>query len=121
LGQVSYDGAGTRGAPATAFTINQTLKLKAWNVTAVGTFPINDAFSVLGKFGLTRMDSTNATTLPAANSVSAHTIKTGVAYGAGVKFDLNKDVMLRADFDNYDTGIATGRISAWTVGVGYRF
>jgi OOP family OmpA-OmpF porin len=124
LGTISYNATGTAGAPATAFSVSQSTQLKGMNVNAIGTFPVSDAFSVSGKFGFTRIDSTISATTPQVGStywLSNNLIKTGVTYGAAVKFDVNKNFFVRGDIDSYDTGSSTGRFNVWTVNAGYNF
>lgn len=127
LGRISYAATGTSGAPPVATTASETVKLTAFNVNAVAAFPVMDSVSLLGKVGMTRMsvaDTTNATGLPIgtlAKLWTANTRKTGMSYGMGLKVAIDKSFLVRADLDSYDTGAATGRVSVWSIGLGYHF
>ncbi len=122
LGQVSYNVTGTSaGIP---FTAAEIARVKAWNINAIGKIPVNEHFSLLGKVGFSRVDVTNNATFPAvgvASWVNANTIKTGLTYGLAMHIEVNKQIFARADMDSYDTGVATGRINVWTLGLGYKF
>ncbi len=89
-----------------------TLKLD----NMVGVFgkvqaPVTDALKVYGRLGVAR-------TSLKANGVSDS--DTGLAYGAGVTYDLSKTTYLNADYTKYyDRG--DQKLEGLTVGVGYRF
>lgn len=89
-----------------------TLKLD----NMVGVFgkvqaPVTDALKVYGRLGVAR-------TSLKANGVSDS--DTGLAYGAGVTYDLSKATYLNADYTKYyDRG--DQKLEGLTVGVGYRF
>lgn len=123
LGKVSYNATGTSaGAPITA---SETARLKAWNINAVGKIPVSDSFSLLGKVGFSRVDMTNNAIFPigaaGASWVNSNTLVTGITYGLAMKIDINKQLAARADMDSYDTGVATGRVNVWTLGLSYHF
>lgn len=126
LGRISYQATGTTtGVPPVAISANETVKLTALNVNAVAAFPVMDSVSLLGKVGMTRMsvaDTTNSA-LPGtlAKLWTANTRKTGMSYGMGLKVTIDKSFLVRADVDSYDTGAATGRVSVWSIGLGYHF
>jgi opacity protein-like surface antigen len=56
---------------------------------------------------------------------SAHHWSTGPLLGAGVGYDLTRNVALRAEWDRYfrvgDASTGRGDIDQYTVGVAYRF
>jgi OOP family OmpA-OmpF porin len=122
LGRVSYNATGTLlGATVAA---SEAVKMTAWNINAIGKIPVTDAVCLLGKFGFTRVEMTDNVVAPrvgAAFWINANTIKTGVTYGLAMKININKQISARADMDSYDTGVATGRVNVWTLGVSYHF
>ncbi len=123
LGRVSYHATGT--SAGAGFTANEVARLKAWNLNAVGKIPVTDTFNLLGKIGFSRVDMTNNAVFPAgaagASWVNSNTLTTGILYGLAVKIDINKQLAVRADMDSYDTGVATGRVNVWTLGLSYGF
>ena len=123
LGKITYSATGVVGV--TLGTASETDNANAWNIDAVGILPLGNSFSVLGKLGVASVNSSGAATLTlGAASVSgvANKTKTSLTYGVGAKYDLSKNFSLRADLDNYDTGVTgTDRINVWTIGVGYKF
>lgn len=89
-----------------------TLKLD----NTVGVFgkvqaPVTDALKVYGRLGMAR-------TSLKANGVSDS--DTGLAYGAGVTYDLSKTTYLNADYTKYYDR-DDQKLEGVTVGVGFRF
>lgn len=89
-----------------------TLKLD----NMVGVFgkvqaPVTDALKVYGRLGVAR-------TSLKANGVSDS--DTGLAYGAGVTYDLSKTAYLNADYTKYYDR-DDQKLEGLTVGVGFRF
>lgn len=104
---------GLVGAGARSDTESGT-KLSVGNM--VGVFgkvqaPITDALKVYGRLGVVR-------TSLKANGVSDS--DSGLAYGAGVSYDLNKAMYLNADYTSYYDR-KDQKLDGFTVGVGYRF
>jgi opacity protein-like surface antigen len=127
LGRVSYQATGTTTG-ATPFSASESVKVTAWNLNANAAFPLTESFSMLGKVGITRVELTDTatatSTLPGALAklwLTSNTIKTGLTYGLGLKLAIDKSFLVRADVDSYDTGVSTGRIQVWTIGLGYHF
>ncbi|MCU0956752.1 MAG: porin family protein [Hydrogenophaga sp.] len=89
-----------------------TLKLS----NMVGVFgkvqaPLTDALKVYGRLGVAR-------TSLKANGMSDH--ETGLAYGAGVTYDLSQTTYLNADYTSYYDRDSK-KLDGFTVGVGFRF
>lgn len=72
---------------------------------------VTDALKVYGRLGVAR-------TSLKANGVSDS--DTGLAYGAGVSYDISKAVYLNADYTKYYDR-KDQKIEGFTAGVGYRF
>ena len=104
-GMVGVNG-GSDSASGTSFKINNM-------VGVFGKFqaPITDDLKVYGRLGVAR-------TSLKANGVSDS--DTGLAYGAGVTYDLSKTTYLNADYTKYyDRN--DQKLEGVTVGVGFRF
>ena len=99
----------------------------AWNVKVVGMMPITDQFSLLGKIGVANSTVSQSltyqapltTTLIAPSSESIM----GVTYGIGAKYDFTENISGRLDLDRYKVGSSffSENLSAWTVGIAYKF
>ena len=99
-------GAGSDTSSGTTLKLNNT----------VGVFgkvqaPVTDALKVYGRLGVAR-------TSLKANGVSDS--DTGLAYGAGVTYDLSKTTYLNADYTKYYDR-DDQKLEGFTVGVGFRF
>jgi OmpA-OmpF porin, OOP family len=90
--------------------------VRALSLSAVGFLPLADQFSLYGKAGLARTHADTGGTSDDAN---------GLVFGAGVRYDLNRQWFTKAGWDHYtkvggaDTG--SGHADAFTVGVGLQF
>ena len=110
------------------------LKMSAWNLNVVGTYPLGAQFSVFGKLGV------------AAHRTKFHCEGTGIAcvnpsrkasgtslhYGVGVEWAFSPNWFARAEYevvrkvgDSFNTGGTTGTTQAdvtlGSIGIGYRF
>lgn len=109
--QLAVEGVvGLQGGSDTAS--GTTLRLD----NMVGVFgkvqaPLTDALKVYGRLGVAR-------TSLKANGVSDS--DTGLAYGAGITYDLSKTTYLNADYTQY-LDRRDRKLEGFTVGVGYRF
>jgi len=92
------------------------VKFTALDVSAVGTYPINDQFSVYGKLGL-------ASTKEEAVSISAS--RSDVTYGLGGQFNVNQSIGIRLGYDHYGFGddviYTKGDISLYSVAGVFKF
>ncbi len=88
LGKASYNFLGT------------TLQVKAngWNIGAVGTLPLNEKFSLIGKLGM--IDGKLEATAGRFGSASA--TKFRPTYGLGVKYDVSKSAAVLAEYEHFD-------------------
>ena len=99
-----------------------TVEAKAFDLVAVGTLPINDKFSVLGKIGLYKGDLDASDSTGASLSESS----TDLTYGIGVQYNFNKNLGIRAEWQQYkgmgnqDT-IGESDVDVMSIGVIYRF
>lgn len=114
----------------TASTIDDTIKAKGLKAAVVGTLPVGNGFSVLGRAGLfhwsvsDNINGTGAVTVTSAAlnraaagggpggggggggggvTVCCNTSKDGnkVHFGVGVQYDVDEDIAVRAEFERY--------------------
>ena len=113
LGEVSYSGT-FGGAPVTGGTV----EVSGFNISALGSFPVTEQFSVFGKIGLFLWDAeANDTTggLP----FSASEDGTDVSFGVGVGWQFTRNLGLRAEWEMFKTNEADATLIS--VGVLWRF
>ena len=122
LGKAAYSASYTGGAA------NASVKADGSNLSAVGSLPISDAFSVFGKLGAaysTVKADVTATGPGGTAAGSAKDSKWGAVYGLGLNYNLTKQVALRAEYEIYDKvgGDNTGKskVDVLSVGVAYKF
>lgn len=88
--EVAYTNFGSKDYPAAGV---MGVKSHAYSVSAVGSWPINEQFSLFGKLGFA------TTTLEATGFAS--TSKSDLTYGVGAQFNVNKQVGIRLGYDSY--------------------
>lgn len=71
------------------------VETNAWDLSALGAFPLANQFSVFGRLG-----AYHATT-DVSGAGSASEDKNGLTYGLGAQFDLNRNLGLRAEWQRY--------------------
>ena len=92
-------------------------KTNGVQVSGIGTFPVAESFSVLGKVGVARLERQ-------VNGASS--TKTNLAYGIGAQYDFTKGIAFRAQYERLGTigdTNTTGQAKASLLSVGalYRF
>jgi OOP family OmpA-OmpF porin len=94
-------------------------KISGMNLVLVGSLPVADKLSVLGKLGVSGIKE--SATYSNGRSVSANT--TDLTYGAGARYDFTDAVFCRFDVDSYKSGSSTTtfRRVYWTIDAGYKF
>jgi len=112
LGEVSASGA-----------FSASIEAKAWEVTAVGSWPFTPQFSAYGKLGLYRGETDFSTNNPAFGSESE--TNTDLTYGIGVRWDFTKNLGVRAEYQIYkDLGggnIGESDVNVISIGGIFRF
>lgn len=92
--ELAYTGASyfnTTTAAGTVFLSKQIV----FAITAVGSYPINDAFAVFGKLGVARASSEN-------NAVAEqNTTRIGATYGVGAEYKFTPNIAARLSVDRY--------------------
>ena len=89
--EVAYVNFGSVDLP-----LGATVKSDAMSLSGVGSFPLNEQFSLFGKLGLA------STTAKGTGSPSES--NTGVTYGVGAQFYFDRQVAIRAGWDMYKIG-----------------
>jgi hypothetical protein len=85
------------------------VELTSLEFVAVGMFPINNQFSILGKLGLANVE---------ADTRFGSEDKTELTWGLGVQFDVSRNLGVRALWQRYETDDA---IDFLAIGVTYKF
>jgi OOP family OmpA-OmpF porin len=75
---------------------NASFEAKAWEATAVGSWPFTPNLSAYGKLGMYRGD-TDAT----GTGGSASETNTDLTYGIGVRWDFTRNLAARAEYQIY--------------------
>ncbi len=81
-----------------------TNKLSAWTLAGTGTYPINDAFSLNAKAGVALLRSNYSFSGAGPSFLSGdngNDRSTNLLLGVGGQYNLNKNVALRLDYENY--------------------
>jgi OOP family OmpA-OmpF porin len=103
------------GSPARA-----NLDADGFQLSVVGTLPLNDAFAIFGKVGafFSKTDQTGT----GAFAASASTDNTDWAYGLGGNWQFNQNIGLRAEWERFQ-GLGSTKKDAdlYSLGVVYRF
>jgi len=90
--------------------------VRALSLSAVGFLPLAEQLSLYGKAGLARTHAEMGGTTDDAD---------GLVFGAGVRYDLNRQWFTNAGWDHYTkvggADIGSGQADAFTVGVGLQF
>ena len=119
LGKSSFSSNTAAGA------FNNSTRRHGLNLDLVGTLPITERFSVLGRVGAAygRTQSNFSGAGAAAAGVSSNKDSdTDVKVGLGVQYELNRSMWLRAEIERYRIKTAsTGRTNVDTVTVGLVF
>ena len=99
LGKVKGSGV------VSGVNLDATIKLSAWDVTAVGSWPFANQFAVFGKLGgyYGTVDSTaTASGAGGTASAAAKDSNTGFTYGVGARYDFTRNLALRAEWQRYN-------------------
>lgn len=119
LGSVAT--AGTVGGVA----VTASAKTSAWGLSAVGTLPLNNNFSLYGKLGFARAksDFSGTGTLGSVTVTTALSEnKTAATFGLGGLYNVNQSVGIRFGWDRYKVG-STGptNVNLYSIGAVFKF
>jgi opacity protein-like surface antigen len=100
LGKFTTSASGTVGSiPSTA---DADVKVKGVELAFVGTWPVSDAFGVIGRVGGFRWDlKTDASATGGLAADSLHKTGFNLTYGVGVKYDFTKQLGARAEWERF--------------------
>ena len=120
-----FDFSSAVSAPA-ADMLSGRFEAKGVDAAAVGILPFANNWSAFGKAGLLYAKTSLEGGSTGAVALSdEHHWSTGPLLGAGVGYDLTRNVALRAEYDRYfkvgDATVGKGDIDAMTARVVYRF
>jgi OmpA-OmpF porin, OOP family len=113
--EAGYGSYGTATATGGGFTLEG--EGASFQISAVGSYPVADAFSVIGKLGLA-MSTFKAIANFGGASTSAKENDTDVVWGVGVLYNINQSVGLRAQ---WETIMNDDAIDLLSVGVIFNF
>ena len=95
--------------------VNASYTASGFQFSAVGSLPVSDVFALTGKLGIALTEgkvSVSAPSIGYAEIVSAS--NTIVAYGIGMRYNLNKTVAVRAQYEDL------GKIKAVSTVTGFK-
>jgi len=100
---------------------SDNVEAKVLEAVLVLTIPLVDSFSVYAKYGIYSFDADR--TVTGAATVNAKGRE--MTYGFGAKYDLTKNIALRAEwqhfFDVGDSGTGTFDVNAGLIGIVFKF
>ncbi len=109
-GELGYAELGK--ATATAGGLTDEIKARAWDVTAVGQYPIVDRFSVYGRLGLYFANVKENTNFVGNSSHSNNDL----TYGVGVRYDFTRNLAMRGEWQHY-SDVGGGNIGTTDIDV----
>ena len=121
LGRFNYSGVTTGG------TYNGDTRARGLNLDLVGTLPLSDRFSVLGRVGAayaqTRDNFASSGFVP-ANTFNRSRNDTNVKFGVGLQYAITEALSLRAELERYrinDPIRNRSNVDMASIGLVYRF
>ncbi len=120
-------GISIAATTAPAGTLRGNIKVKDLNFDAVGMFPINEKFAVLGRVGLTyaeAKDSFSGTGLVTVQNSNQNKSDTNYKLGLGLQYHFTKSLGMRAELERHRINDAVGNkgdIDLVSIGLVYRF
>ncbi len=108
-------------------SLNGTIKIQGLNLDAVGTLPITDKFSALGRVGFTYTQSRDAFTGSGAVAVGDSNPKESEGsykLGLGVQYAFTEALAMRGEWERYRVNDAVGNhgdVHLFSVGLVYAF
>jgi OOP family OmpA-OmpF porin len=108
-------------------TLSGEVKIRGFNLDVVGTWPMTDAFALLGRVGAqsaktSETFSTTGAAISSANQLHKHQVD--VKAGVGVQYALAPSALLRAEIEHYRVSDGLGQrngVNALTIGVVFPF
>lgn len=113
LGEVSYSGD-FFGSPVTGGKIEVT----GFNIAALGSYPVNEQFSLFGKIGLLVWEA-EASDTTGGVPFSAKTDGTDISFGLGVSYNFTRSLGVRAEWERFKLDDADADLLS--IGIVWRF
>jgi OOP family OmpA-OmpF porin len=113
LGEATYSGD-FFGSPVTGGSI----EINGFNVSAVGSFPVSEQFSLFGKIGLFIWEA-EANDITGGVPFSAKDDGTDISFGVGASFNFTRNVGIRAEWERFEAAEADADLIS--IGVFWRF
>jgi len=119
-----FDGTTYISAPAPGLGAGKWEASSPLNVAVVGTVPVWDRLSAIGKLGLAYTKVTVTVSAPTPISLSASRVQP--LLGVGLKYDFTKAFTVRGEFEHFNNvgdGSNTGQtaINVWSLSGQYHF
>ena len=121
LGRFNYSGVTTGG------TYNGDTRARGLNLDLVGTLPLSDRFSVLGRVGAAyaqTRDNFSSNGFVPANTFNRSRNDTNVKFGVGLQYAITEALSLRAELERYrinDPIRNRSNVDMASIGLVYRF
>ncbi len=84
-------------AKAEALGLTEEVKSTAWDLSLIGSYPINEQFSVFGRLGFYMADVKDDTNF----GFSASNSNSDLTYGLGARYEVTQNLGLRAEWQRY--------------------
>ena len=108
--ELFFTGAGKFTAAGGGNTLNA--KSDVWGVSAVGTLPLSDTFSVYGRLGIASSNTSVSNSV--AGTAATGKSRTAATYGLGLQYNVSPTVGVRFGVDSYSSAIANGSATGST-------
>ena len=108
-------------------TLDGNIRLRGFNLDAVGTLPLSEKFSALGRIGINNAQARDSFTGTGAVSVANPNPSkrdTNYKLGVGVQYAFNDALAMRAEIERYRINDAIGNrghVDTFSLGLVYRF
>ncbi|MDH4234534.1 MAG: porin family protein [Gallionella sp.] len=118
--EISYGDYGKESA-GTLLGVSVDWEARGWQISGTGTFPLGNAFSVIGKLGAARTELKLS-----GGGTSESATSTKLAFGIGAQYDFTRNFGLRAQYEDLgkvgdDNTTGTSKITLLSAGLVYKF
>jgi OmpA-OmpF porin, OOP family len=95
-----------------------TLKNSAFQVSAVGSFPVSSSFDLIGKVGLS-FNSNKASGTGAYSGIDTSNSKTSLMFGLGAQYNVSEQFGIRAQYEDFGKTTISSNLSgsSWDSGI----
>lgn len=101
----AYTSLGAAEAAALSGPERAKLEGSAFSLAVMGSVPLNDAWALFGKFGMSRWDVEASLTNGFGDTYSADDDGNDPVYGVGIKW-IEGNYSLRLEYERYEVGLA---------------